>query len=172
MAEKTVTRKLSPVDLTAWKGDSDTPEAIRNHFANAQTVTENGRIVALVTPSLRADIALAKVGVEDSDYDAEYVALSALTVEGAALLMSDVVDVTYKDTDDGKKELPSVMKYFNQGFGILARNACAARIRTAVEGPDKALIQAAKALARAKGWTGDEGLAKALAKVKASYAED
>lgn len=172
MADDKVTRVGESVDLVAHLASDKVSADIKAALAGATEVKEGDRVIGLVGKDIRADIQLAKTSVEDKAYESEYVALSAITLEGASVLMSGVVDETFKGEGDEKKEVPSVVKYFNQGFGILARNACAARVRVAVEGPDKALTQAAKALARAKGWTGEEGFQKALARIKASYAED
>lgn len=179
-ADETVERMVQVSSIREWLDEKNdkgelvnvTP-AVHAALANGtESKDESGRVVAIDGSGIRASIEVANTKVEVSKdgkaetrkYDGEYVALSALTVEGALLLMADVADITVKDD----KEIPSVAKYFNQGFGILARNAAAARIRSKVEGPDKALISAAKDLARAKGWTFE----KAFARVKAMAAED
>jgi hypothetical protein len=180
MAKTVVTpvRVLEPVDLSAWLASED-GKKYNSVLQGATEIKDNGRLVGLVGQHVRVDILAAKTKVEaqedgkavEKSYDAEYVSLSARTIEGASMLMGDVVDETFEGEGDERREKPSVVKYFNQGFGILARNACAARIRTNVEGPDKQLLNAAKSLAKARGWEGDAGIEKALARIKA-LAED
>lgn len=165
MAENkdTVTRVLDSVVLADFIAHDDN-KAIAGEFKDAQEVKDDsGRVISLVGKNLRADITTVKTKVEDKSYDAEYVLVSARTIEGAALLTNGNVDETFKKSDDDKeREAPSVVKYFNQGFGVLARNATAARIKVKVEGPDKALLAAAKDLAKAKGWS----VEKALERIK------
>lgn len=136
------------------------------------------RVVALKTDNLVAQILTAQTRVKaDKDekegklYSTEYVNLGARTVAGSLIIMDGIADTEQYASDKDKaegNELPSVAKYFNQGYGILARNAAAARIRTLVEGPDKALEAAARDLARAKGWS----IEKARAKVALMAADD
>ena len=161
------TRVLEPASIADFLAVKDN-ENIAKELVDATEVKDGDRVIALVGKNIRLDIQTANTKVEDKKFDAEYVAVSAITLEGAALLMSGVVDETFKGEGEDKREAPSVVKYFNQGFGILGRNAAAARIRTKVEGPDKAIMQAAKGLARAKGWEGEEGLQKALARIRAT----
>lgn len=165
--DEKATRVLEPVDLREWLGKDDNKRFVEA-LTGAAEVKDGERLVGLVGKNIRADIQTANTKVEDKKYDAEYVSVSALTIEGAALLMSNVIDETFEGEGDERREKPSVVKYFNQGYGILARNAAAARIRVKVEGPDKALVQAAKGLARAKGWEGEEGFQKAMAKIRQS----
>lgn len=173
--KETVTTVLQPVDLNAWLAEKDNAH-VAELLKDGENVTDkDGRVIGRVGAHARVDIQRANTKVAEKKFDAEYVAVSAITMEGASILMGGIVDETFKGEGDDKREVPSVIKYFNQGFGILARNACAARIRVNAEGPDKALLQAAKQLAKAKGWDyseGSEGLAKALAKVRALAAED
>ena len=163
--EVVATRVLDTVSIADFLAAKEN-EKIAAELNGGTEIKEGDRVIGLVGKNLRADISTANTKVEDKKFDAEYVAVSAVTLEGAALLMAGVVDETYKGEGDDKRESPSVVKYFNQGYGILARNACAARIRTKVEGPDKGIMQAAKGLAKAKGWEGEAGLEKALAKIR------
>lgn len=159
-------------NVTGTKLVNITPTVAEELKDATEIKDDNGRVIGVQSANLVAQILSANTKVEDKPYTAEYVGLSAKTVDGALILMDGVADTGLMETDkDGKDtdvEKPSVAKYFNQGYGILARNAAAARIRTLVEGPDKALMAAAKDLARAKGWS----VEKAFAKVKAMAAED
>lgn len=165
--EDKATRVLEPASIADYVA-SEAGQKLAAELNGATEVKDGDRVIALVGKNVRLDIQTANTKVEDKKFDAEYVAVSAITLEGAALLMGGVVDETYTGEGDDRRESPSVVKYFNQGFGILGRNAAAARIRTKVEGPDKAIMQAAKGLARAKGWEGEEGLQKALARIRAT----
>jgi hypothetical protein len=169
--DEKATRVLEPASIADFLA-MESNAAIAKELQGATEVKDSNRVIGLVGKNVRVDIQTANTKVEEKKFDAEYVAVSAITLEGAALLMDGVVDETYKGEGDDKREAPSVVKYFNQGFGILGRNAAAARIRTKVEGPDKAIMQAAKGLARAKGWEGPEGLEKALAKIRKQMSEE
>ena len=169
--DEKATRVLDSVSIAEFLSREDN-KAYAAELSTATEVKDGERVVSLVGKNIRADIQTANTKVEEKKFDAEYVSLSAITLEGAALLMDGVVDETFNGEGDERREKPSVVKYFNQGFGILARNACAARIRVKVEGPDKAIVQAAKGLAKAKGWEGPEGLEKAMARIKAQMAQD
>lgn len=167
MAENTAIRMLDSVDIRAFLAKEDNAHLVESFNGAEEVKDANGRVVSLVGKNLRADILLATAKSDDKQYEAEYVSVTARTLEGADALLKGSIDENFEGEGDERREKPSVMKYFNQGFGILARNNCASKIRAKLEGPDKALMTAAKALARARGWEGDAGLAKALAKVKA-----
>ena len=180
MAEITSERRLDPVDVLAYINavdsegkPSNVSPAVLALLKGGETITVDGRVTGVHGKSIHADIEIANVKVNEKPYNAEFVALRAVDIDGAMALMDGVLDYTEKTNDKGEtRETPSVVKYFNQGFSILARNATAARIKTNVEGPDVALLASAKKLAQAKGWVGEEGIQKALAKVKAIMAED
>lgn len=165
-------RMLEPADIRVELA-KDSNAHLADAFKDAQEVKDSdGRVISLVGKDIRADILTATMKSDDKQYDAEYVAIAARTVEGAVTLLKGSMDETFEGEGDERKEKPSVVKYFNQGFGILARNGTAAKIRAKLEGPDKALMSAAKAFARARGWEGEEGVAKALAKIKALQADE
>ena len=142
------------------------------------------RVMVIRGKDIEARIEIASAKIDEKTYRDEYVTLFARTLKGTQILMEDIGSVSYADTFDkngnpekiyqiptgsvNEKELPSVAKYFNQGFGILARNSAAARVRSKVEGPDKALQSAARDLMRARGWSFE----KAYAKIKLMAAED
>ena len=175
---------FEPVNILEWLGQTETTkdkdgndvttlanisQAVANELEDATEIKdEAGRVIGLKSDNIVAEILSANTKIDNVTYTDEYVGLRAITAEGMSLLLDGKMDVTFEGEGSEAREVPSVAKYFNQGFGILGRNAAAARIRTKVEGPDKALEAAARDLARAKGWTFD----KALAKIKAMAEDD
>lgn len=176
------TRVGNPIDLRAWMDemhkDKDGKEKRKNLSEVAyesltkhgkETKDKDGRITAIASQdySLTLEIAKRKVpATKDGKlYEAEYASLLPLTGEAATTLVDGNLDTT---VDKDGNELPSVVKYFRQGYGMLARNSAGAAIATLIEGPDKAREQAIKNLMKAKGWDYD----KAKAKVELLMAED
>lgn len=176
-----------PIDLKAWivetEKDKDGKDVYKNvkkseimdSLKNGKEETKDGRIVRIVSDMFTLNIELAKRRIpatkDGKPYEMEYANLLPNTVEAAALLVDGNADVTYKKDEKGKEtdeELPSIVRYFKQGYGMLARNNASSRIATVVEGPDKALEQAIKSLMKAKGWSRE----KAEAKAKIMFAED
>lgn len=97
-------------------------------------------------------------------YEQEYASLLPLTAEAATDLMGGKLDVSYKDD----AEVPSVIKYFRQGYGMLARNSAGANIASQIEGPAKGREAAINKLIKLKGWD----RAKAEKKYDAMMADD
>jgi hypothetical protein len=167
-------------DLTAWLAETqekdgmqvpaNLPAKVHAELTGngvAEMRNDAGRLIGLKSKHVIAEILNANTKIDETMFTDEYVNLRARTSNGAKMLMDGVAELV-EDSEGNETSDPSVCKYFNQGYGILARNAAAARIRTKVEGPDKALEAAARDLARAKGWTFD----KAFDKVKRMAAED
>lgn len=139
---------------------------------------DKDRVIAVETDNLVAEVRMVNLtqkieGQKDgTKYAMEYVGFRAKTILGAMVLAGGKDDQTFETNDKGEvikdeegdaKELPSVTKYFNDGFKVLSNNAARARLTAILEGPDKAIERAAENLAKAKGWS----IEKARAKVKA-----
>lgn len=128
---------------------------------------KDGRVIKIASEQFTLTIEVAKRRIpatkDGKPYEMEYGNLLPNTVEAASLLVGGNLDITTKVDEKTKEveELPSVTKYFRQGFGMLARNSASARIATDVEGPDKAMEQAVKALMKAKGWSEEKAREKA-----------
>ena len=168
------TRVGVPVDLEAWLTETETIKAkdgtettVRKNLSDSvyadikdgeRTKDKDGRVIAIVSKEYKLNIKLANrkiaVGKEKKLFDKEYAELLANVGEACAMLVGGNVDITVTKDKDGKEtEQPSVTKYFNQGFGMLARNNASASIAAEVEGPAKGTEQAIKGLMRSKGWS-------------------
>jgi hypothetical protein len=173
--EEKPTRMGEPVDLKVWLTEYlKLPDAVEGQPAPTQTAIQKhlsetavtevkdgaGRVSALETEHVTATIEVAKIKIEEKPYDMEYASLTAKTALGRLLLCDGVDDITFKGEGEEKREVPSVTKYFNTAFSQNARNAASARIRSKVEGPDKALASAAKKLAGVWGITVEQAAAK------------
>jgi hypothetical protein len=176
-------RKGAAVDLKAFIEEkrekpsedgelyANVSNVLHDALANATEVKDkDGRVTALETPDIVAQISLSRIkqktegSTEDSTYEMEYVEFLAKTATGRLILVpGNNDDLTYEGEGDDRTEVPSVTRYFNQGFKVLAANAARARLVGILEGPDKAMLKAAENLAKAKGWT----VEKAMQKVKA-----
>lgn len=170
--EEKPTRVGNPIVLSAWLEDylklpaaeegKPAPEmsATQKHLSEAtKTEVKNeagDRVTALETEHLVCEIDVAKLKLDEKPYDMEFVRLTAKTATGRLILCNGVDDITYEGEGDNRSEVPSVTKYFNTAFSQNARNAAAARVRTIVEGPEKALASAAKKLATAWGVSEEE----------------
>ena len=174
------TRVGNPIDLRAWMAETTTKdgkevrknlseEAYASLSKGKETKDKDGRITEIRSDEFTLTLEVAKRKVPATKdgklYEAEYASLLPLTGEAATTLVDGNLDT--KVDKDGN-ELPSVVKYFRQGYGMLARNSAGAAIATLIEGPDKAREQAIKNLMKAKGWDYD----KAKAKVELLMAED
>lgn len=171
------------------KPDEKTGEKYEN-ISNALAEALNGatevysgegdakRLVALETPDVVSEIRLVNLkqkvegSKDDQRFDMEYVGHRAKTVLGCMILAGGKDDQSFATNDKGevitddegnKSEVPSVTKYFNDGFKVLSNNAARARLTAVLEGPDKAIERAIEQLMKAKGWSRE----KATAKVKA-----
>jgi hypothetical protein len=136
---------------------------------------DKGRIVKIRSKNWTLTIELAKRRVpatkDGKPYDMEYGNLAANTSDAMLQLMGGNFDETFEVNPKTKKieEADSVAKYFRQGYGMLARNAASSRIATLVEGPEKGLEQAIKALMKMRP---DWSIEKATAKAKEAMSED
>jgi hypothetical protein len=181
--EQEPTIKGDSVDLKAFlnatreKPDEKTGEKFENisnalseALANGTEVKDdNGRLIAIETPDIVAEVRQVNLTQkiegqkEGTQYAMEYVGFRAKTVLGAMVLAGGKDDQTFEGEGDERREVPSVVKYFNDGFKVLSNNAARARLTAILEGPDKALERAAEQLAKAKGWS----IEKARERVKA-----
>lgn len=174
------TRVGNPIDLKAWMAEThknkDGQEVRKNlsdaafaSLSKGKETSKDGRVTEIRSDDYTLTIEVAKRKVPATKdgklYEAEYASLLPLTGEAATTLVDGNLDTT---VDKDGSELPSVVKYFRQGYGMLARNSAGAAIATLIEGPDKAREQAIKNLMKAKGWDYD----KAKAKVELLMAED
>jgi hypothetical protein len=171
-----------PVELQTWLVEMETtkdkdgnPVTRRKNLSDTLydeikdgkiTKDKDGKVTSIVSPSFTLTVEVAKRRIpankDGQPYEMEYASLLPNVIEACALLVGGNTDVTVeKDKDGNEKELPSVTKYFRQGYGMLARNNASAQIASAVEGPDKAFEQAVKALMKAKGWSEDKAREKA-----------
>lgn len=159
----------SPVDLASWKAEFVKADEGKEQTAIQKYLSENagtpvtdeaGRVTALKTEHILSSIEVAKLKIDEKPFAMEFVANTALTAYGRMLLCNGVDDLT---VDAEGNEVPSVTKYFNTAFSQNARNAAAARVRTIVEGPEKALNAAAKKLAQVWGITVEAAAAKIAA---------
>ena len=131
-----------------------------------ETKDDKGKVIKIVSDAYTLTVETAKRRIpatkDGKPYEMEYANLLPNTAEAALPLVDNNLDVTIVKTDKGEDdEKPSVIKYFRQGYGMLARNNASARIAAKVEGPEKALEQAVKALIKAKGWSEEKARAKA-----------
>ena len=137
--------------------------------AGEVTKDDKGRIIAIKSPNYTLTVEVAKRKVPATKdgklYEAEYASLLPLTAEAATDLMDGKLDVTI---DKDGNESPSVVKYFRQGYGMLARNSAGAAIAAKIEGPEKAREAAITKLIKLKGWD----RAKAEKKYDAMMADD
>lgn len=175
--EETPTVVGSPVNLSEWKSEylkvaeNQEQTAIQKHLSEA-TLTEvkneaGDRVTGLESEHISVSIEVAKLKIDEKPYAMEFAALTAKTAYGRLLLTNGVDDITFTGEGDERKEVPSVTKYFNTAFSQNARNAAAARVRTIVEGPEKALNSAAKKLAQVWGVSVEEAAKRIDAMSKA-----
>lgn len=159
-AEETPTVVGSPVDMAKWKeeflkvAEGETESEIQKYLREntaTEVKDESGRVTQLQYEHVNCSIEVAKLKIDEKPYAMEFVANTARTAYGRLLLCDGVDDLTIKGEGDEAREVPSVTKYFNTAFSQNARNAAAARVRTIVEGPEKALNAAAKKLAQVWG---------------------
>lgn len=164
--EETPTVVGSPVALADWKTEylkiepakegqpENKPTEIQKYLAEAtftEVKDEAGRVTQLQSEHVNVSIEIAKLKIDEKPFAMEFAALTARTAYGRLLLCNGVDDITFEGEGEEKSEVPSVTKYFNTAFSQNARNAAAARVRTIVEGPEKALASAAKKLAQVWG---------------------
>lgn len=170
--EETPTVVGSPVDMAAWKAEflkvaeNEKQTEIQKYLsenAGTEIKDEAGRVVGLQTEHINSTIELAKLKLDEKPYSMEFVSNTARTAYGRLLLCNGVDDLTVTGEGDEQREVPSVTKYFNTAFSQNARNAAAARVRTIVEGPEKALGAAAKKLAQVWGISVEAAAAKIAA---------
>lgn len=156
----------SPVNLSEWKAEylkvaEGASETAMQKYLRETTLTElkneaGDRVTALDSEHITVSIEVAKIKLDEKPYAMEYASPVAKTAFGRVLLTNGVDDITFEGEGDERKEVPSVTKYFNTAFSQNARNAAAARVRTIVEGPEKALNSAAKKLAQVWNCTVEE----------------
>lgn len=170
----------NPVSLADWKAEYlKLPEAVEGKpapvateiqkYLGEATFTEvkdekGERVTLLQSEHVNVSIEVAKIKIDEKPYAMEFAAMTARTAYGRLLLCNGVDDITFEGEGEEKSEVPSVTKYFNTAFAQNARNAAAARVRTIVEGPEKALASAAKKLAQVWGVT-PEVAAQRIAKM-------
>lgn len=161
------------VDLRAWLAETEkdkdgkdvrknTTDAIATELlAGTEGKDDKGRVTSLSSDNWTLTIELAKRKVPATKdgvlYEQEYASLLPLTADAAVTLMDGNLDVT---KDDKGVETPSVLKYFRQGYGMLARNNAGAAIASLIEGPEKARERTILSLMKAKGWTREKAEAK------------
>lgn len=177
-AEEAPTVVGAPVEISKWReeylklpekqeGKPEPKETEIQKYLRENTGTEikdeSGRVTQVQYEHVNATIEVAKLKIDEKPFAMEFVALTARTAYGRLLLCNGVDDITFEGEGEEKSEVPSVTKYFNTAFSQNARNAAAARVRTIVEGPEKALNAAAKKLAQVWGISVEAAAAKIAA---------
>jgi hypothetical protein len=148
--------------------------ALNEALANGKEITDkDGRVIAIETDDLVAEVRQVNLtqklegSKDDSKFAMEYIGFRAKTVLGAMVLAGGKDDQAFEGEGEDKREVPSVVKYFNDGFKVLSNNAARARLVGILEGPEKAIEKAAENLAKAKGWS----IEKARERVKLMLAD-
>lgn len=151
------TRIGESVNLIEWAKDAENikDESIRKEvLAGEQKKDDAGRVTSLTSENWTLTLEVAKRKVpatkEGKLYEMEYAALLPRTASAAVTVVENNLDVTL---DKDGNELPSVLKYFRQGFGMLARNNAGASIASQVEGPEKARERTIVNLMKHRGWS-------------------
>jgi hypothetical protein len=155
-------RRGEPIDLLAWLKDGSNQESdVVNELLKGERTMKDGRLVSIVSENWTLAIEVAKRKVpttkEGKLYEMEYAALLPRTASAAVMVVENNLDQTF---DKDGNELPSVLKYFRQGYGMLARNAAGAAIAAQVEGPEKAKERTILSFMKHKGWSRDKAEAK------------
>lgn len=160
MSEQKIERKGENINIREWLSAKDAEGNLKNVspavFAlfekSEDEKDESGRVIRVVAPTVAAYVADASLKDEKKGikYAQEFVALEALTIEGANTLMDGLMDV--QPVPEGKTRAPgSVCSYFSQAYAQTFRNNATAQLRTAIEGPEKQMDKAVALLVKALG---------------------
>ncbi len=147
-------RRGEPIDLLAWIRAEVKDADVAKELSAGERTEKEGRLVSIVSENWTLAIEVAKRKVpttkEGKLYEMEYAALLPRTASAAVTVVENNLDQTF---DKDGNELPSVLKYFRQGYGMLARNAAGAAIAAQVEGPEKAKERTILSFMKHKGWS-------------------
>jgi hypothetical protein len=145
-------------DLRAWLDERDADgkranvsDDVHALFQDAVEIkNDDGNVVGLRGNGV--ELVLADASLKDDAKKIKYVqafpALQATTLEGAVLLMDGRADL--QTAENGKRTPGSVCSYFNSAYLQTFRNNAISGMRTALEGPDKALNKAAELIAKVR----------------------
>lgn len=182
-AEETPTAIGEPVDLEAWLVETEERDVdgakveARKNLTDAQyealkdgkrITDKDGKVLAIQSADWNLTIELSKRRIPTANgtlYGLEYGNLTPRTIDAALALVNNVTDETYTTDEKTKKEeeVDSIVKFFRQAWGMKSRNDASMRIASLVEGPEKALEQAIKAIMKARGFSREKATERAKA---------